>query len=305
MAQTPSGAPGAKRYYGKRGQAFSSLNAVLKKNLRRSANGRKVISNATIVYRSQTYTRMINQLFELGYELRNIHNLKPKHIEALMQHWEQQGLSASTLQNRFSCLKTLCRWLGKTSMLRDPKSYLDDPGCYEREYAAEYDHSWSAQRVNAWEKIEQVGEDDPAVARVLRLQLAFGLRIQEASLLNPERDTVADQYLRVVAGTKGGRPRVVPIETDQQRTVLGEAQDFAQLTKRSMIPSEYDLGQWLRHCRYILARNGITRKEGLVSHGLRHQYANDAYERLSTPPLTNGQPLKWTSPTLHREIWIG
>ena len=166
-------------------------------------------------------------------------------------------------------------------MLRAPKTYLSEPGCYQREYAATYDHSWRAQGVDAQEKIAQVAGDDAAVARILRLQLAFGLRIQEASLLQPSRDTVGDRYLRIVAGTKGGRPRVVPIETGQQRMVLDEAHEYAGKTGRSMIPPEYELGQWLRHCRHILARNGITRKAGLVSHGLRHQYANDTYEQLT------------------------
>jgi len=189
-------AAGNVRYLGKRGQAFSSLNRAIQGRIRRSADGSKKISNATLNYRSEVYTQLINQLYDLGYELRDIKNLAPKHIEAIMRHWEDQGLSASTLQNRFSCLRLLCKWLGKHGMLRDPKSYLEDPSCYEREYAAQYDHSWSAQGVDAVELIEKVAETHPDVARVLRLQLAFGLRIQEASLLKPERDQVGEQYLQ-------------------------------------------------------------------------------------------------------------
>ncbi len=44
---------------GKRGQAFASLNAVLKPHLRRSADGRKTVSHATIADRSEFYSRMI------------------------------------------------------------------------------------------------------------------------------------------------------------------------------------------------------------------------------------------------------
>lgn len=277
-AGAPAGPPG------KYGRAFASLNAVLKPHLRRSADGRKTVSHATIADRSEFYSRMIRELHELGYRLTEVNNLKPKHVAALMRHWEGRGLSASTLQKRFSHLTLLCRWLGKKSMLRSAASYLTDPERYRRAYAADHDHSWTAAGIDPLEKIAEIAGDDFDVARVLRLQHAFGLRIQEASLLNPARDRVGEQYLRVVAGTKGGRPRAVPIDTDAQRAVLAEAERHARATGRSMIPPEYDLKQWLKHCYHVLGRHGVTRQDGLVSHGLRHQYANDLYEQLTGEP---------------------
>jgi len=286
--------------HGRRAQAFTSLNALLKRHLRRSANGRKVVSHATIADRSEFFSRMIRQLHDLGYALTDVQHLKPKHIEALMRLWEQQGLSASTLQKRFSYLTLLCGWIGKASMLRPGASYLDDPTRYQRTSAADHDHSWTAAGVDPAAKIAAIASDDPAVARVLRLQHAFGLRIQEASLLNPARDTVNATQLRVVAGTKGGRPRVVPIETDEQRVVLAEAQEYAAQTRRSMIPATYDLKQWLTHCYHVLVRHGVTRKDGLVSHGLRHQYANDQYEAATgePAPVRGGGPV---DPATHRQ----
>jgi len=280
----PAAAGARPRPLGQHGQAFASLNAVLKGHLRRSADGRKVVSHATIADRAEFYSRMIRQLHELGYQLTDIHNLKPKHVAALMKRWEGEGLSASTLQKRFSYLTLLCGWIGKKSMLRHGSTYLEEPERYRREYAAGRDHSWTAVGVDPLEKIAEIEQDDPAVARVLRLQHAFGLRIQEASLLNPARDRVGETLLRVVAGTKGGRPRVAPVETDAQRAVLAEAERHARTTKRSMIPPEYDLKQWLKHCYHVLARHGVTRRDGLVSHGLRHQYANDCYEELTGEP---------------------
>jgi len=279
--------------HGRRARAYTSLNALLRRHLRRSADGRKVVSHATIADRSEFFSRMIRQLHDLGYALTDVRHLKPKHIEALMRLWERQGLSASTLQKRFSYLTLLCGWIGKASMLRPGASYLDDPTRYQRTYAADHDHSWTAAGVDPEAKIAEIEGDDPAVARVLRLQHAFGLRLQEASLLNPARDTVNATQFRVVAGTKGGRPRIVPIETEAQRAVLAEAQDYAAQTRRSMIPLDYDLKQWLAHCYHVLARHGVTRKDGLVSHGLRHQYANDRYEEATgePSPVRGGGPV--------------
>ena len=82
------------RHYGKHGQARSSLSRLLKTHIRHSADGRKVVSHATINDRAKCFTLMIKQLHELGYAIRNLHNFKPKHAHALMRHWEAQGLSA-------------------------------------------------------------------------------------------------------------------------------------------------------------------------------------------------------------------
>ena len=286
--------------HGRRARAFTSLNTLLKRHLRRSADGRKVVSHATIADRSEFFSRMIRQLHDVGYALTDVQHLKPKHIQALMRLWEQQGLSASTLQKRFSYLTLLCGWIGKASMLRPGASYLDDPTRYQRTYTADHDHSWTAAGVDPAAKIAAIENDDPAVARVLRLQHAFGLRIQEASLLNPARDTVNATQLRVVAGTKGGRPRVVPIETDEQRAVLAETQAYAAQTRRSMIPPHYDLKQWLAHCYHVLARHCVTRKDGLVSHGLRHQYANDQYEAATGEPAPVGAADRSIQPRIAR-----
>lgn len=278
---------------GKHAKAFASLNVLLKKHLRRSADGRKVVSNATIADRATFYSQMVRQLHALGYPLLDLDNLKPKHIDVLMKHWEAQQLSASTLQKRFSYLTRLCDWLGKKSMLRPGASYLTDPGAFQRHYAAAYDHSWTAAGVDPLEKIADIATQDPEVARVLRLQHAFGLRLQEASLCDPRRDQISEDALRITAGTKGGRPRTVPIETAAQRAVLAEAAQWAMQTGRSMIPPQYDLQQWLTHCHHTLARHGVTRKDGLTSHGLRHQYANDRYEELTgeASPVRGGGPV--------------
>ncbi len=281
------------RPHSKLGQAYASLNTVLKKHLWRSADGRKVISNATIADRSEFYSRFLRELHALGYRLLDIHQIKPKHIEAVMKHWEAAGQSASTLQKKFSYLKILCGWLGKHSLLRPPATYLDDPTRLMRFYSADHDHSWTAQGIDPLEEIALIAADDPDVARVLRLQYAFGLRLQEASLLNPARDVLEPDTLRVVAGTKGGRPRNVPIETEEQRAILADAQRQAQSTGRSLIPLHYDLKQWLTRCYTVLTRNGVTRKHGLVSHGLRHQYANDRYEEQTgePSPVRGGIPM--------------
>ena len=83
--------------------------------------------------------------------------------------------------------------------------------------------------------IAQIESQAPRVALVLRLIFAFGLRLQEASLFRPQWDDRGD-YIQVIAGTKGGRPRQVPVETAQQRDVLALVHQACETTGRSLIP---------------------------------------------------------------------
>jgi integrase len=118
------------------------------------------------------------------------------------------------------------------------------------------------------------------VALQLELQAAFGLRAREAMQLRPQ---LADQgsYLAVNLGTKGGRDRVVPIRSDYQRDVLERAKALAGNRSASTMAPDKTLAQWKNRYYAVLRACGITRAEGITSHGLRHAYANDRYAALA------------------------
>lgn len=73
--------------------------------------------------------------------------------------------------------------------------------------------TWSGQQQTLAEKLKEIEKLNKHVAIQLELQRAFGLRMKEAALLKPH---MADRgsYLAVNWGTKGGRDRVVRIQTD-------------------------------------------------------------------------------------------
>ena len=284
-------APHTVVYYGALAQLRSTLNQLLAKHLRLSADGRKHISHATMADRCQFFNRMVRELHDLGYRLRSISHFKPKHAQVLMRHWESQSVSASTLQKRWSYLNLLCRWIGKEGMLGDVSGYVESVEHVKRSYVAVSDHSWTGQGADPLEILSRVVSQDEDVARVLCFQLAFGLRLQEASLFRPTQDDRGDE-VDVIAGTKGGRPRKVAIETEVQRCLLDEAKHMVeQRGQRSLIPLRYDLRQWLNRCYTVFRRCGLKRIEGLVSHGARHQYANDLFTRLTglDSPVRGGE----------------
>ena len=74
--------------------------------------------------------------------------------------------------------------------------------------------------------------------------------------------------------TKGGRERIVPIRTEQQREVLNRAHRLAG--RGSLIPSNRNYVQQMR------VYEGNTRRAGLHHmHGLRHAYAQTRYKELT------------------------
>lgn len=104
--------------------------------------------------------------------------------------------------------------------------------------------------------------------------------MKEAALLKPH---MADKenYLAVNWGTKDGRDRVVQIQNDYQRDVLQRAKSLLKRNTDSMVPPAYNYKQWKNRYYYICRHVGISRKEGITSHGLRHERLNEIYQEVT------------------------
>src|SRR5262245_62909320 len=122
-------------------------------------------------------------------------------------------------------------------MIQESGAYVSDPARLRRTYVALYDRSWSAAGLDAGAIVQAVFAHDPHCGAMLDLMLAFGLRVKEALMLRPHLAVVAasatglpspraEWYLEVVRGTKGGRRRFVPIDSEAKRKALERAQQL-------------------------------------------------------------------------------
>jgi hypothetical protein len=84
------------------------LNHQLKALCRRNRDG----SFGTQDGRWHMFDLMATQLDELGFRRMQSTSLKPKHVDALIGRWREQGLSLGTLKNRLSVLRW---WAGKVN----------------------------------------------------------------------------------------------------------------------------------------------------------------------------------------------
>ena len=214
--------------------------------------------------------------------------LKGKHISALTQFWQKEGLSASTVQNRLSIFRTFAGWMGKNGMVRELEHYLGKEHGFKRSYVARTDKSWAGQGVCSIEKIKAVRTAHRRIGDALALQLAFGLRSKESLLLKPH---LADKgnTLIVDPGTKGGRSRNVPIKHPAQRALLDELKSYIGFSE-SLVPREKTYKQFRNEYYYQLRKQEITRKDGITPHGLRHEYLQGLYKAITgqEPPVGGG-----------------
>jgi len=255
----------------------------------------KGVGNLTKKARAYVIFQFFKDIKAEGYPIKNIFNLDQRHVQAAVRVWLRQELAPSTIQSRLSHLRWLACGIGKGGLILDPEKYGVEPHHIERVYVAQSDKSWSGKDVISEELIKAASNKDMWVGIQLELMSAFGLRVRESVLMRP-RYSDCGPSLTVEEGTKGGRTRVVPIRTPEQRDVLDRAKQMSLLSARgALVPPGKDPSQAINRLYYVCRLLGITKAQlAITPHGLRHQYANDRYEEVSGMASTvRGGPVEY------------
>jgi integrase len=220
---------------------------------------------------------------ERNYKVLPSH-LRGRHVKFMVSRWVARGLSPGTIQIYLSYVRVFAGWIGKEGMVLEASRYVSAPLLVQRTLCAAADRSWSAQGVDCEELIGRVAEFDAFVGAQLAMQLAFGLRVKEAIMFQPLRAVTEDgASITLLRGTKGGRMRLIPIDTDAKRAALDLARRVAD--GGHLGDPRRSLGQNRTRFYTVLARFGVTRRQlGVTAHGLRHQYGNDRYEHFAGAP---------------------
>ena len=218
------------------------------------------------------------QLYQDGYHLETPENLGERHIKVLAARWDREGLVAGTLHTRISVLSVFAEWIGKAGMVKAPASYFSS-NRIKRRTATQVDHAWDAHGVDKDRMIAAAYALNERLGLYLELEDQFGLRVKEAIEFRP-RNSIDPKWRHVTffEGTKGGRPRVVMIETAEQRRVLEKAMAMICSNGRIRWPGRTFQQAYGRYYR-LVRKLGITKKDlGVTSHGLRHEFAHDLFK---------------------------
>jgi integrase len=214
-----------------------------------------------------------SDLHGLGFEIRKMDSIKRRHVEALVDYWKNKSLSAGTIKNRMSDLRSVCSYYQRGGVVLENSSY----GIEQRQYAPKHDKSIDEADFSSIK--------DRHLKLSLELQQAFGLRREECIKLQPHVADQGDKLVLKGSWTKGGIERAIPILTPKQREVLETAKSWVNKNE-SMIPS---------HKSYIQQRrlyDNETRNLGYRNlHGLRHAYAQRRYQEITghEAPIKTGK----------------
>ncbi len=257
---------------------MKDLNYQLSKLCRDNRDG----GFSTQATRSRILDLIANQLQALGFRRMQPTSLKPKHVDALLAKWREQGISVGTLKNRLSALRWWAKKVNKPSIIaRDNAIYgIGKLTCVAKES--------KALRLDA-EQLSAIS--DPYMKLSIRLQAAFGLRREESIKFSPSY-AIQDDHIKLKSSwTKGGRARSVLIRNDEQRQLLEEVRELVK--GGSLIPAHLNYVQQLNRYQRQLRNAGLTKL-----HGLRHAYAQQRYFELTgwKAPVAGGPTLKQLNP---------
>lgn len=232
--------------------------------------------------------------------------LKEDQVEAMALVWEERDLSAGTIAVYLSYLRTWCQWTGRPPQtVRDATYYFgEDSPLAHRRQVADYDHSWIAAGVDHAKVLPRIVEICPYVGIQTEFSLVFAFRPKEARCVRPHEAVIpiseafvddipegcqATHCLRAEYGTKGNRPRDVPIETAEQWDLINRAKAMVAPGQHLGRPG-FSLKANTAHYYRVLAKVGITRKlVGTSGHGLRHERAGNKYQaEAGVPPPVRG-----------------
>jgi integrase len=259
------------------------------------------LSIKTQELRMTAICKSFEELRENGFALQSPYTLKTKHIQFLVNYWVAAGQSGGTIENKLTYFRAVAAWMGKSNLVGALDEYVDrKENGLVRSYIALEDKSWEAHDVDAVAKIDEIARTDPYVAIQLKLQAAFGLRVEESFMLRPVEAVRDPRTLSVTRGTKGGRAREVPIEW--KLDVLVEAARLSNGLTGSTMPADRTKAQWRDHYYHVLAMHGVSKSDiGVTSHGLRHQFLQQMYERITGVPAPVKQIAERPTREAHQE----
>ncbi|HCI5391127.1 TPA: integrase domain-containing protein [Klebsiella pneumoniae] len=252
---------------------MAKLNKNLKTLARQAGGSFKTVSD-----RMKIADRFAERLLKLNVQIRDIKNIKTGHIELYMKSRLSEEISKRTLQNEMSAIRALLRVAGKTFMANPAHEKLSNKALGISETSR--DGTKVAIPDNYFRQVlTDVEQKDEGVAYAMRLSRLLGLRteetIQSAKSLQTWRKSLINNEgkVRVVFGTKGGRPRDTTV-IDREATLAAINAALKHLKENNgKLIDKPSLHTAIERYRNVVREAGLTGK--YAPHSLRYAYSVD------------------------------
>ncbi|ECI4110915.1 DNA-binding protein [Salmonella enterica subsp. enterica] len=243
--------------------------------------------------------RFCHHLLALNIQSKQVAHIKARHIESYIQQRLAQGIGKRTLQNEMAALRAVLQRAGRDKLASDERLSNRALGL------AGANRNGTKQAISErcyQAALQKAQAADPGFAAALTLARLMGLRSQEAvqcvqSLKTWQRAlSSGERQLRVVFGTKGGRPRFTTVlDPLQVRLAVDRALDIATERNGRLIDAA-DLKTTMNYWHNQSRRCGLTGE--YAPHSLRYAWAQEAIRYWLAQGLSQKEALAQVSTDL-------
>lgn len=240
--------------------------------------------------------RMAERMLNLNIQIRDVRHIKTHHVELYIRSRLAESISKRTLQNEMAALRAIFNVAGR-SKLADPaheclsNSALGLSGASRDGTKV----AISDERYQAVFSVIKI--KDEGVAAAVQLSRCLGLRTEEAvqsakSLRTWQQALLrGDERVRVVFGTKGGKPRDTTV-VDREKTLqaVNHALKIA-MNNNGKLVDKPNLHSAIDRYRNIVKDAGLTGK--ISPHSLRYAYSARRRNIICREVLAKRKPKRW------------
>lgn len=197
--------------------------------------------------------------------LQSITHMGSKHVTGFFDELKSKNLSASTLANYATAMRTVAAAIGKKNIVQRTNAEL---GIVRSDrYAPKTGDTTKMMEIR-----NEIARKHEWMGLALDMQRAFGLR-QKESLLSNQVKVVNGRQMLIVNGAKGGRERLLPIDTAQKVEALAAVNAYIKDTGgNSIIPPDKTLLQGYNSLKNAYHRAGGCKESSTNQHLSRHNY---------------------------------
>lgn len=233
----------------------------------------------TVADRSRIAERFSERLAKLNIQIRDAKHIKTVHIQKYIQSRQTEKISNRTLQNEMAAVRSIMSVAGRNKLANPQHELLSNKALGISGASRD-----GAKKAITDDKLREVinyaMKKDEGVALAVQLSRYIGLRteetVQSAKSLKTWQQSLlsGNERVRVVFGTKGGRPRETTVfNREKVLTLLNKAITYCDDNNGKLI-NKPTLHTAIERYRNILRDAGMTGEN--APHSLRYAYAKDA-----------------------------
>ena len=233
----------------------------------------------TVADRSRIAERFSERLAKLNIQIRDVKHIKTVHIQKYIHSRRSENISSRTLQNEMAAVRTIMSVAGRNK-LADPQHEMLSNKALGISGASRDGTKKPISDELLRKVVIYSSSKDEGVALAVQLARYIGLRteetVQSAKSLKTWQQSLlsGNERVRVVFGTKGGRPRETTVfDREKVLTLLNKAITYCDDSNGTLINNP-TLQTAIDRYRNILRDAGMTGEN--APHSLRYAYAKDA-----------------------------